>query len=674
MRGGPPRRGLSMQLRSQLIASLSIAALALAATPTTLAVGGSLTPDATTMDFGSIPVTTSATRTMLLTNTGTGDVFVSGESVSLGYTLDSANDTCFAQTIAPGGTCLAAARFAPSALGAAPGTFQITTDSGNLVIYLSGTGTPNLVATQTSLDAGSVVVTGQTNVTTTLQNVGGVDIFVNGESATGSFFLSSLDTCFARTLAPGDTCTAAALFRPNAVGTLTGTLRITSDRGVPSPIELALTGVGTPNLVASAYSIDLGSAPISSSVDGTLTLQNVGTTNVFVNGESTTGDFFLSSLDNCFAHTLAPGDTCTAAARFIPSALGTRTGTLRITSDTGVPSPLTLSLTGRGTPNLVADVSSIDFGSVAAGTYSDVKTVRLSNLGSTSVALSSFTATAPFLIAANPCPANLAGGATCDLSLQFRPDALGTRLGSLHVDTTAAGGPVDVALSGVGTTSPALASLSATGFSFGSVGVGISSAPWTVLLTDDGPGGFMVNGVTLAGANPGDFAIVSDSCTGATLAQGGSCAVSLAFIPTAAGARTANVVFDHTASNAPLSAGLAGTGAAANAATSVSSLAFGRTRVGVTSSEQVVSLRNDGPGMLDVAAVTLGGSAPGDFAIASNGCAGVQLAPGASCAVSITFSPSATGARTASLTFVDDAVGGAQVVSLSGSGVGKRTP
>ncbi len=61
------------------------------------------------------------------------------------------------------------------------------------------------------------------------------------------------------------------------------------------------------------------------------------------------------------------------------------------------------------------------------------------------------------------------------------------------------------------------------------------------------------------------------------------------------------------------------------------------------------------------------GTNAGDFAIASNTC-GASLAGSASCTVSITFKPTATGSRTATLTFTDAAGNSPQTVALSGTG------
>ena len=50
-----------------------------------------------------------------------------------------------------------------------------------------------------------------------------------------------------------------------------------------------------------------------------------------------------------------------------------------------------------------------------------------------------------------------------------------------------------------------------------------------------------IEGVTIAGANAGDFQITASSCTGTTLASGQTCTVHVKFAPVAKGTRTAEV-------------------------------------------------------------------------------------------------------------------------------------
>jgi hypothetical protein len=78
----------------------------------------------------------------------------------------------------------------------------------------------------------------------------------------------------------------------------------------------------------------------------------------------------------------------------------------------------------------------------------------------------------------------------------------------------------------------------------------------------------------------------------------------------------------------------------------------------------MVTLANPGYGPLFITAITTSQEFPGTTTC------GESLAPGASCTVSITFSPLADGLRPAMLTIVDNAGFSPQTVSLSGTGTG----
>jgi len=62
----------------------------------------------------------------------------------------------------------------------------------------------------------------------------------------------------------------------------------------------------------------------------------------------------------------------------------------------------------------------------------------------------------------------------------------------------------------------------------------------------------------------------------------------------------------------------------------------------------------------------VGGVDPGDFSQGGN--CGSTLAAAASCTINVTFTPTATGSRTASLLFSDNGGGNLQSVGLSGTG------
>src|SRR5581483_7982694 len=98
-----------------------------------------------------------------------------------------------------------------------------------------------------------------------------------------------------------------------------------------------------------------------------------------------------------------------------------------------------------------------------------------------------------------------------------------------------------------------------------------------------------------------------------------------------------------------------------------SSLSFGSQTVGSATGAQSVTVTNSGNQAAAVSSI----STSGDFAQTNN--CGSSLPAGASCTVNVTFTPTATGARTGTLSIASNAPGSPATVALSGSGVSSNT-
>jgi hypothetical protein len=100
---------------------------------------------------------------------------------------------------------------------------------------------------------------------------------------------------------------------------------------------------------------------------------------------------------------------------------------------------------------------------------------------------------------------------------------------------------------------------------------------------------------------------------------------------------------------------------------SPTSLNFGTVSLGTTSAAQTVTVTNDTNSTLTFSGVAIVGADHGDFGLASNTCVG-NLAANGSCAIGVTFTPTATGSRTADLKISDNGTNSPQIVSLKGTG------
>jgi len=100
------------------------------------------------------------------------------------------------------------------------------------------------------------------------------------------------------------------------------------------------------------------------------------------------------------------------------------------------------------------------------------------------------------------------------------------------------------------------------------------------------------------------------------------------------------------------------------AGVSPTTLTFSNQNISTSSAAQAITLSNSGTASLSITTITTSG----DFA-QSNNC-GTSVANGAPpCTIQVTFTPTASGARTGSLTIQDNAANSPQTVTLSGTGV-----
>ncbi|MFD8569817.1 choice-of-anchor D domain-containing protein [Streptomyces sp. NPDC059639] len=203
-------------------------------------------------------------------------------------------------------------------------------------------------------------------------------------------------------------------------------------------------------------------------------------------------------------------------------------------------------------------------------------------------------------------------------------------------------------------------SASPSALDFGAVANGATSAPQTVTVSNPTGSAAAVSSV----AATGDFA-QTNTC-GSSIAAHGSCTVSVTFKPTATGSRSGSLTVN--AGGVTNTVALSGTGTAPGPVVSVSpgSLSYPATAVGATAAAQTVTLTNSGTSAATVSSV----AASGDFT-QTNNC--TSIAVGGSCAVTVTFKPTAGGSRTGTLTVTGNANNSPTKVSLSGTGVDSST-
>jgi hypothetical protein len=511
----------------------------------------------------------------------------------------------------------------------------------------------------------------------------------------GDFSIVEPGACFPlpATVSPGASCSFGVQFSPSIVG-IEGAFVSFTDNAPGNPQVLAVQGTGTGPLASlSPSNVSFGTYPIGTTASQTVTLTNIGigevTLQITQYGITGAGDaqFQPGSDDTCVEGPLgglAAGSSCNFQVLFEPQTSGTFQAQFQVIDNSGgvSGSAQVVTLSGTGVPAApLANVSpsAVTFGTQAVGTTSGNQTVTVQNQGSAPLNLSGIAivggGAANFGIVAagsTPCPTgggSVAAGASCTVAVYFAPASSGAQSANLSISDNASGSPQMVTLSGTGA-SPGIA-LSPASLNFGAQSVGTTSAAQSITLSNTGSGTLGVSGITLTGANSGDFA-QTNNCP-ASLGAAASCMVSVKFAPTAAGSRAAAISVADNAPASPQAAALTGSGTVADVSLSASSINFGTQVAGATVAPVSLTVTNTGAGALVVSGASLSDTT--DFTLA-NKCTG-SVITNATCTIQVTFNPpaaasgaacgSTAGAKIGTLTLTDNASNNPQTVTLSGT-------
>jgi hypothetical protein len=179
--------------------------------------------------------------------------------------------------------------------------------------------------------------------------------------------------------------------------------------------------------------------------------------------------------------------------------------------------------------------------------------VTLTNSGLGILSITNIAASGPF-IQTNNCGSTVNPGASCALSVTFKPTTIGPLTGSISITDNAPGSPQTVTLKGTGTS----VQLTPQNTNFGTQPVGTTSLAKTITLSNKGHVTVNITSIAITGVNAGDFS-QTNTC-GTSVASGASCFIKVKFKPTVTGTRSAMVSVTDNGGGSPQKVGLTGTG------------------------------------------------------------------------------------------------------------------
>jgi len=302
-------------------------------------------------------------------------------------------------------------------------------------------------------------------------------------------------------------------------------------------------------------------------------------------------------------------------------------------------------------PCPVLSTPHVAFGTVPVGTTANKTIVKVSNFGTKPIKITNIATTAQFP-QTNSCPASLAAGAVCNVTIGFNPSGTGVRNGTITITDSDPTSPQVATLVGTGTN----LQLQHNSLTFNAAQVLGSSASQSTSVTNTGTDPQTITGVS----GTGDFSATTN-CSKA-LIKGAKCSITATFTPTETGIRHGYLIINSTDASSPWMVPLEGKIATA-VGLSAPSVTFTPQAIHTTSGQQTIVVTNYGSSLLHFGPIT----ASAGFS-ATNTCkAGVKA--GSTCFIDVTFTPTTTGPVTGTVTVVDSDLFSPQTVTLSGTGM-----
>jgi hypothetical protein len=325
-------------------------------------------------------------------------------------------------------------------------------------------------------------------------------------------------------------------------------------------------------------------------------------------------------------------------------------------------------------PQIAVSPSSHDFGKLCVGKTTAPQKFTISNNasggGGNDLQVSSITNTGPDqdFTPANLSSATIPAGGTATFNVTFMAKARGSRNATLSVESNDPNSPsYPVGVSGTGIDRRLVPDR--TTVSFGPQRVGTRSPSQDLLIRNTGGDTVTVTGVARRGSGARDF-VVGFPATPFSIAPGAFKTVTVAFQPSVAGDRHAGIQFDSNAcANPTLTVALVGSGADPNVVVTPNPVNAGASPKGIKGPAVPVTVANDGGAALKITVIQVVGPDADDFELSGLPVMPTSVPAGGSFVFNVFMTPSAEGARTATIKVAsDDPDAPSLEVPLSGVG------
>ncbi|MDE2370794.1 MAG: choice-of-anchor D domain-containing protein [Burkholderiales bacterium] len=405
-------------------------------------------------------------------------------------------------------------------------------------------------------------------------NTGDADVVLGAPGATWSVddrsvsFLVLGGSCPA-VIHPGGSCRLGVAFVPQASGPVSAQVSLFAEGtpGAPPLAKVNLSGLGTsvPWLATPSNVRYIGGVPVACADcqnERSVALFNVDSfAHVIAKvalSPSAQAPQFAVVADGCTGQSLAPGQNCSLTLLFRPQSGGPQATVVAVDDDRGAHAQLLFTGDGTGAvahfdgDSLLGAQLALPHAPLGASPVAKLRLTAQS--AARGLSPGAITVDGPFA-QSNDCPAFLAAGASCSITVTGFPTRPGAQAGQLNVPHDGIGGPRQIAITGQADVS--FAHVSPQQLHFRKTRVGQHSAPLPVGIVPAENGSVRVLSVVATG----DFQVRND-CASPIRA---TCRLSVVFSPRRAGTSHGTLSITTDAMNPIQSVALSGRGVGAGA-------------------------------------------------------------------------------------------------------------
>lgn len=284
----------------------------------------------------------------------------------------------------------------------------------------------------------------------------------------------------------------------------------------------------------------------------TVTIGNAGSSALQFSNLQVSDATDFSATTTC-GSSVASGGSCSVTVAFNPQSAGPMTANVTFATNDPLPAANKISVTGNAIAPVVSTSSPlVQFSYQKVGTTSSPQDLQIANSG-----------VGPLLLAigiqgdfqqTNNCPASLAQGASCTVTITYSPLVPGSETGRLGISSNALQSQTTIALTGIGYIVGPLLALSPASLDFGSQYVGTNSAPSVVTVENNGDAPFSIASVTASSG------FVPLSTCGNSVQPSFTCAIGIFFDPASTGSQMGTLSIADNLTTSPQSVTLTGNG------------------------------------------------------------------------------------------------------------------